>query len=417
MSEKLALDGGTPVRESALSAEYLGASLYGQEELEAIEGVINARSPFRFYGIDLQYRVKAFEKEAMSYFGFPNALAVSSGTASLVVALKAAGIGAGDKVIVPAVTFIATAGAVVCAGAVPVFCDVDDSLNMDPDKIEDLCDDYTKAVIVVPLLGNPCQMDKVMAAAKRKNLIVIEDVAQSMGCKFVGAYQGGIGDIGCFSLQLNKVITTGEGGMVVTENPKLYERAVRYHDQGMFREKEGFLNAGAQGELLIGQNYRMSELTGAVAYEQLRRLPFIIDRCKHMFDRIVGEIQDIPGLELRRIVDQEGNIGTSILAMLPTAELGERVRKGINAENITCGYLYGGNPLYLNPQIMDQRTADASGFPFNQFAEPVVYAKGMCPIAEDKMARNMLIQISPTYTDQDADDVVAAVKKVCKAVL
>lgn len=417
MNKELAVNGGTPVRSTMLDAEYLGASLYGAEELDAITNVVSKRSPFRYYGIDLQYRTKAFENAAAKYFGIDNTLAVSSGTASLIVALKAAGIGAGDKVIVPAVTFIASAGAVVCAGAVPVFCDVDDSLNIDPAKIEACCDEYTKAIIVVPLLGNPCDMDPILEVARKNNLVVIEDVAQSMGSSYKGVLQGTSGDIGCFSMQLNKVITTGEGGLVITRNPKYYERAVRYHDQGMFREKEGFLSANEDGELLIGQNYRMSELAGSIAEVQLSRLPGLVKRCSEIYKKVEAAVKDIDGLQLRRIVDPEGNLGTALLAFAPTVEKAAEIRAAISAENIPCGYLYGGKPLYVNPQIMKQKTADPSGFPFNQFKEPVVYSKGMCPVAEDLMSRNIFVPISPTFTDNDADQMIEALVKVCKAML
>ena len=417
MQTKLAIDGGVPVRDTLLQANYLGASLIDEREIEAVTQVLKAHSPFRYYGPDMQYAVKRFETNLRARFQATYALGVSSCTASLVVALKACGVGAGDTVIVPAVSFIATAGAVVCAGAVPLFADVDDSLNIAPGEITRLANATTKAIICVPLIGNPCEMNALCAEAKAKGLLVIEDVAQSMGVTYDGRCAGTIGDIGCFSLQINKLITTGEGGAILTNNARLYERACRYHDQGMFREKEGFLKASEDGDLLIGQNYRMSELTGAVACVQLERLDGIIDACRAVYERIVSQIQLCPGVQFRRLVREEEQLGTAVMLFLPTVELAGRFNAAMMAENITCYSLYNGQPLYLNPQILLQKTAEASNFPFNQIHPPVRYAPGMCPVAEDLMARNAMIPISPTYTEQDCADIAAAVNKVLAALV
>jgi 8-amino-3,8-dideoxy-alpha-D-manno-octulosonate transaminase len=132
----------------------------------------------------------------------------------------------------------------------------------------------------VPILGNPCEMDRLMEIAKRKNVLVIEDAAQSCGATYRGRPVGTFGDVNAFSLQMNKILTTGEGGVVVTNDDRLYERAVRYHDQGMYREKEGFLAGNEAADIFIGQNYRMSEFTGAVALEQIRKLPEMLRRMR-----------------------------------------------------------------------------------------------------------------------------------------
>ncbi|MEA4890640.1 MAG: aminotransferase class I/II-fold pyridoxal phosphate-dependent enzyme, partial [Clostridiaceae bacterium] len=194
LSQELALNGGKPVRSTPLPAAYPGADVYSEEEKQAVMAVIEHKSPYRYYGPDVLNKVKSFEKDLARLAGCKNALGVTSGTASLVVALKAAGIGPGDKVIVPACTFIATVGAVIIAGAVPVFADVDESMSLDPAAIDALADRYTKAVMPVHLLGNPCDMDNLMAAARRHNLIVIEDDAQSFGSSYKGHFCGSIGD-------------------------------------------------------------------------------------------------------------------------------------------------------------------------------------------------------------------------------
>lgn len=417
MDDKLAINGGKPVREKPLPPPYPGASVYGEEEKKAVMEVIDRKSPFRYYGHNVIGKAKEFERNVTQKFGSKFALGVTSGTASLVVALKAAGIGPGDKVIVQSNTFIASVGAVVIAGAVPVFADVDESMNIDPKDISRVTDKYTKAVITVPILGNPCEMDKVVVEAKKNNLLVIEDVAQSMGCKYKGQYSGTFGDIGCFSLQINKILTTGDGGVVVTDNEKMYERAVRYHDQGMFREREGFLAMKAEDDIFMGQNYRMSEVNAAIAVEQFKKLDSIIAKMKKIKYMIKDGIKDIEGITYRRINDVDGDASNTLFMLLPTKEKAAEFLKTLSAENVNCASLYGGRPVYMLPQVFYQKTVDKSGFPYNQFEERVVYSEGMCPFVEATLPRNAIITITPELTEKDAEDIIKGIHKVAKHIL
>lgn len=413
---KLALNGGTPVREKMYSHYYPGAELYGEEEAKAVYDVCMAQSPFRYYGDNVLGMVDKFEEDFKKRFGVKNAIGVTSGTASLMVALKAAGIGPGDKVIVPACTFLASAGAVICAGAVPIFADVDDTFHIDPKEIGRLADKYTKAVMTVPLQGAPCQMDEIIKEAKKYNLTVIEDVAQSMGSSLNGKPMGTWGDIGCFSLQLNKIITTGDGGIVISDNDELYERAVRYHDQGQYRKVEGRLT-NDPSRVFVGQNYRMSELTGAAAQAQLGKLDTILTNLKRVKKAIKDEVKNIPGLTFRRIIDEDGDVGSSMYMYLPTKEQATLFLKALTAENIGCQQPYGGRPVYMIPQIFHQKTVDRDNFPFNQFDEKIVYTEDMCPKAMDYMTRCAGVCLSPLTTDKDIEDIVTAIKKVAAEVL
>jgi len=412
----LALYGGKPVRDTLLRGGWPGARMYDEQEAKAVWDICMAQSPFRYYGPDVQGAVDKFEDSFKKRIGTKYALGVTSCTAALVVALKAAGIGPGDKVIVPACTFVATAGAVICAGAVPVFCDVDDTQNMDPKKIGDVVDKYTKALIAVPLLGNPCQMDEIVKEAKKYNLIVIEDVAQSMGASLYGRALGSWGDIGVFSMQMNKILTTGEGGVVVTDNDKYYERAVRYHDQGQFRKVEGALT-NDPSNVFIGQNYRMSELTGAAAYVQLGKLDSIIKRMREIKKVLKSELQGIDGISFKRVIDEEGDAGSALVMFLPDKEKTKLFNEAMCAENISFSSLYGGRPVYMIPQLFYQKTVDASGFPFNQFEEKIVYTEDMCPVANNLMPRNSFTFIDPNFTDKDIEDIIIAVRKVAAEIL
>jgi 8-amino-3,8-dideoxy-alpha-D-manno-octulosonate transaminase len=415
---KLAIDGGTPVRSRPLPPNFPGAVYYGKEEAEFASRVIHAQSPFRYYGPNLQGAVTALEDAIARDFEVPYALAVTSGTAALVVALKALGIGYGDKVIVPANTFIATAGAVVCSNAVPVYCDIDESMNLDPADLERVYDDEVKAIIAVPILGNPVDLDPVLAFAKSKGIAVIEDMAQSCGVRYKGRYGGTIGDIGAFSFQMNKIITSGEGGAVVTRDVKLFERAVRYHDQGLLRHRDRYgIDSPDETFAFSGQNYRMSELSGAVILEQWKKLPTIVANMRKHHNRIVAALQaEIPGIRFRDCPDPDGHIGSNLCILFPTAEAASRFNRALNAENVTASLLYGGKPVYMNPSLYHQRTAEKDNFPYNYpFKRPVTVTESMCPRALDLIARATFIPLSPLLTDKDADDIIEAVVKVHKA--
>ncbi|WP_308639482.1 DegT/DnrJ/EryC1/StrS family aminotransferase [Paenibacillus silvisoli] len=413
--ETLAIHGGKPARSTPLPPNYPGAVVMGEEEAGALAAVIRAQSPFRYYGPNAPQAVQSLEDRIAGDIGVPYALAVSSGTAALIVALKALGIGYGDKVIVPANTFVATAGAVVCCNAVPVFADIDDSLGLDPGDLERVYDDEVKAIICVPILGNPCEMDPIMAFARSQGIPVIEDVAQSCGAKYKGHWCGTYGDIGTFSFQMNKIITAGEGGAVVTSAPGLFERAVRYHDQGLFRDKEryGFGSDDADSAF-AGQNYRMSELIGAVLSEQWNKLGALNRMTKANWHSVHSRlITELPALRHRRIIDEDGHLGSNYGMILPTKEAAAAFNHALAAENIGTFLLYCGKPVYMAPQFFRQRSAERGSFPFDYpFAQPVRYTEAMCPRAVDLMSRTVYLPISPLLTETDIEEIAAGMIKV-----
>ena len=302
--DKLAVDGGTPVRTTPLPTGK-GLAVFGDEERAAALEVLESRSLFRYYGPNLLGKVSAFEAAARELLGATHAVATSSGTAALRVALAALGVGCGDEVIVPSFTFIATVNAVVCAGAVPVFAEVDDSLGLDAGDVESRITERTAAIIVVHLENTAADMEPLLAVARRRGVPVIEDTAQSMGAAYRGRALGTLGDLGAFSLQLEKNITSGEGGLVTTEDERLYLRAARYQDQGgQFITSHGG-GRGDDSEPFVGENLRMTELAGAIATVQLGRLPDLLARMRANKRRIVSALGEVPGLKPRRIPDPD----------------------------------------------------------------------------------------------------------------
>ncbi|MEQ1729335.1 MAG: aminotransferase class I/II-fold pyridoxal phosphate-dependent enzyme, partial [Vicinamibacterales bacterium] len=247
---------------------YPGGMRIGSEEEAAVREVVRQQRLFRYYGPESgPSRVDAFEAAFRETMGGGHCVAVSSGTSALFAGLAALGVGPGDEVIVPAYTWISSAAAIVAAGAVPVIAEIDSSLTLDPDDVERRVSPYTKAIMAVHMRGAPCRMDRLMDIARRHRLSVIEDVAQAAGGSFRGQRLGNIGDIGAFSFQYNKLLTAGEGGMVVTGDHHLHQRVLLFHDVAAAQRNQ----IPRAGEL-PGLTLRMSELHGAVLGVQLGRL-------------------------------------------------------------------------------------------------------------------------------------------------
>ncbi len=429
MSEKLAADGGTPVRSKRLPLGR-GLAVFGDEERDAAVEVLESRSLFRYYGPKLGHRVEGFEQSLCELLGVPrggsgglppiHAVALSSGTAALRAGLAALGVGCGDEVIVPSITFIATVNAVVTMGAVPIFCEIDRSLGADPADVETKITERTAAVMPVHLENQGCDMDGLMEVAKRRGVAVIEDACQAIGSTYRGRSLGAIGDLGAFSLQLEKNITAGEGGALVTSDERLLVRAARYSDQGgQFVTSYGVERGAELAEPFAGENLRMTEIAGAIATEQLRKLPTILESFKANRRKILETAGEIDGLELRASHDPDGDGDSSITWFAPTPEIARGFAKALRAEGVPSAQMYEGKPVYSNPAILAKRTATGKGGPWNCAEHPtsVSYEMGMCPRTEELVARSFIVGVGAAFSSEDCEDVGTAVAKVASHLL
>jgi len=412
-AEKPAIEGGTPVRSTPLKAGYWGSQFYDEKERAELLDVLEAKSPFRWYGSQPPMKVLQFEKEFAVRMQTRFALAVTSGTAALQCALAALEIGPGDEVLLPAWTWHSCFNAVVLAGALPVCVEIDHSFNIDPAAIERHITPQTKLIMAVHLQGNPCQMDQILAIAKKYRLRVLEDCAQSVGAAYRGRPLGSIGDIGIYSLQLNKSITAGEGGAVVTNDAALFERAARFHDLGGFRAPHQQLVGGAHLDWLIGSNFRMSEFTGGVLLAQLRKLDQIVGAVRNNARLVYGGIQDLPNLKLRLLPDSEGELGTGIFLDFGTKARCDRFVAAMKAENVPATKPGGSVILPTLPHIMAKKTLHPN-WPSFQTArgKAVQYGPETCPVTIDILQRFGGVLIDPKFTRKDIDDIVAAIRKV-----
>jgi 8-amino-3,8-dideoxy-alpha-D-manno-octulosonate transaminase len=413
---RLALQGGPKVRTAPLPVGR-GLSVFGQEEREAALEVLESRSLFRYYGPNLLGKVEAFERAACEMFGATYAVATSSGTAALRAGLAALGVGCGDEVIVPALTFIATVNAVVVAGAVPIFAEIDDTLGLDPADVAAKMSERTAAIIPVHLDNGSCDMDPIMEVARRRRVPVLEDAAQAMGTTYKGRALGTIGDIGAFSLQLEKNVTSGEGGLVLTQDRALHLRAACYQDQGgQFVTSSGGGRGRDDLEPFVGENLRMTELAGAIAAVQLRKLSTLLSQQRANKQRIQASIDGVDAISFRR--DPGGDGGSSIGIFLPTQEMAGQFIQAMRAEGVPVGQLYGGKPVYMTRSILEKRTASGKGGPWNCAEHPttIEYGPGLCPRTEDLATRSVLIPVNAAYTEADCDDVVEALHKVIETI-
>jgi len=412
--EVLAIDGGTPVRTQPLDFAK-GSSLLGSEEASALVDVVAGRSLFRYKGGLETGTVAEFERAACAFLDCRYAVAVANGTAALRCALAALGVGCGDEVIMPAFTFVATVNAVVTAGAVPVFAEIDDTLGLDPSDLDTQITDRTAAIIVVHLENVASDLDALLAVAERRGIPIIEDTAQSFGSTYRGRALGTFGALGTFSLQQEKNITAGEGGLVATHDETLYLRAARFQDQGgQFVTSYASSRGEELTESFAGENLRMGELAGAVAGVQLKRLPGILESLRSSKARIVEGVGEIAGLTRRRRPDPDGDGSSSVTWFLPDPALAKRFAAALRAEGIPCAQMYRGLPVYLNAAVLARRTASEKGGPWACAEHPTdrTYGPGLCPRTEALAARSVIVPIGVGYRETDCDDVANAVRKV-----
>lgn len=417
-TERLAIHGGPRAVGRPLD-RYKGASMIGAEEGRAVLEVLESRSLFRYYGPDLRHTVAAFETAFASYLGAPYVAACSSGTAALRMGLIALGVGAGDEVIVPATTFIASVNAVVAQGAIPIFAEVDDWLCLDPGGLEPLLTDRTRAIMPVHLNGVAVDMDPLLALAHGRGIAVLEDTAQSCGSAYKGRKLGALGDAGAFSFQLEKNITSGDGGALVTSDPDTYARAVKYSDQGgQFPIQSGGVRDLVGGEPYLGENLRMTEIAGAILGVQLSRLDDVLERVGRNRRLLQDGLADLP-LETPASDPARDQHALGVLCYLPTPERARSFAEALQAEGIPAAQVYGGKPVYANRQVLEQRTM-TRGCPFSCSCSDhrkVEYRMGMCPRTEDLLARSVGIAAGPMMTDEDIADVVRGVRKVAAHLL
>src|SRR3954470_19004749 len=302
-----------------------GVELIGAEETAEVMEVLASGYLSRYGPSDDSFPAKVHnvEKAIAEISGVRYGLALhGGGSAALWITLLSLGVGAGDEVIVPGFTYVASISAIVYTGATPVLAEIDQTFDLDPADVEAKITPRTAAIIVVHMLGGAARMHELKAVADRHGIPIIEDSAQAFGATYHGKGVGGIGAIGTFSFNEYKTITCGDGGMVVTDDEALYERCFAMHDQGHAPDRTESKYAARP---FLGMNFRMTELSGAVLGAQVKKLPQIVSHLRANKAIVQDMLEEVPDIDFRALPDPDGDLATHLVVVLPTADIARSV--------------------------------------------------------------------------------------------
>jgi len=391
MDKKLAIHGGIPVRNQVLP---YGRQFIDEEDIKAV--VDTLKSSYLTCGP----QIDEFEKRVAEYVGAKYAVAVNSGTAALHSACFAAGINVGDEVITTPITFAASANCVLYMGGNPVFADIQpETYNIDPFEIEKMITPKTKAIIPVDFTGEPVNLDAIADIAKRHGLIVIEDAAHALGAEYRGKRIGSISDMTIFSFHPVKHITTGEGGMITTNNPEYYEKLRAFRTHGITRNEDKLtMNEGPWYYEMqdLGYNYRITDIQASLGITQLSKLQEFLKRRREIISIYNNEFSKIDGIKIKKQIEGVSSAGHLYILNLEPEKLGgdrKQIFEALKAEGIGVNVHY--IPVYLHP-----------------YYKKLGFKKGLCPEAEKLYENIISIPLFYSMTDEDINDVVNAVKKV-----
>ncbi|TCN82296.1 8-amino-3,8-dideoxy-alpha-D-manno-octulosonate transaminase KdnA [Shewanella fodinae] len=389
-----------------------GFELFGPEEKQEVADVMEHGFTFR-YNFDQmrngRWKTREMEQLLCEKMGVKHAHLLSSGTAALQTALAAAGIGAGDEVIVPPFTFVASVEALVLAGAVPVFAEIDETLCLSPEGIEAAITPRTKAVNLVHMCGSMGKIDQIKALCDKHNLVLLEDACQAIGGSYHGKALGAIGDVGCYSFDSVKTITCGEGGAVISNNDDIYKNAHMFSDHG--HDHIGN-DRGAETHPIMGLNFRISEMNAALGLAQLRKLDTIIDIQRKNKKLLKDAMADIAEVSFREIPDEAGDNASFLSFMLPTEARTQEISKKLAANGVDgCFYWYVNNWHYLKNWQHIQHMHSAAALPITLIADRPDYTKVSVPKSDDIMSRTISMAIKLSWTDAQIADRIANIKK------
>lgn len=324
-----------------------GFELFGAEEQKEVQDVLDNGVLMR-YGFDLMrnghYKALELEKDLANRMQSKYAQVVSSGTAALTVALACAGIGSGDEVIMPTFTFVASFEAILSVGAIPVLCDIDDTLTLDPKAVEASITPKTKAIMPVHMCGSMADLGALKAISDKHDLILLEDACQAIGATYDGKPLGSYGDLGCFSFDYVKTITCGEGGGIITNSETFADRAHKYQDHG--HDHIGN-DRGAETHPFLGYNYRLSELNAAVGIAQLRKLDHILTIQEKNYTILRNALAEIPEVSFRKVPETGVENYSFLNIFLPTEDIARKAHKALGENGVdACFYWFDNNWHY-----------------------------------------------------------------------
>ena len=390
--EKLAINGGVPVRTTAIG---YGRQYIDEEDIAAVVAALTSPA------ITCGPRISELEQKLCEVTGAKYAVAVSNGTAALHVAAMAAGIGEGDEVIVSPITFAASANCVLYCGGKPVFADINpETYNIDPTSIRKLITPKTKAIVAVDFTGQAVELEEIREICQEYNLTLIEDAAHAIGTKYNGRPVGSVADMTTFSFHPVKTVTCGEGGAVTTNDEEMYKKLLLYRAHGITRDEEQMVHPTDARwyyeQVELGYNYRLTDIQAALLMSQLKKLPAFSSRRKQIVKKYNEAFADMPEILVQKEIEASDTTRHLYILRLNLELLHCDRRQFFDAmvaENIVPQVHY--IPVYWHP-----------------YYEKLGYGKGLCPNAEKLYEEMLSIPLFYAMTDEDVEDVIRAVKKL-----
>ncbi len=394
-----------------------GMELFGAEERKEVMDVLETGALFRYNHDEMRqghWKAKDLEAEVRKFTGAKFAHAVSSGSTAVATALAAAGIGHGDEVIVPPFTYIASNEAVLYAGGLPVFAEIDENLCLSAEGIEKAVTPKTKAVLLVHMCGAAADMDAIMKVCEKHNLVLIEDAGQALGAFYKGKSVGLFGKTGAFSFDFFKITTCGEGGLFITDDEQTYKNADSFSDHG--HDHIGN-NRGMENHPVLGFNYRISELHAAVGVAQMRKINKVRDAKKANQKYMKEKLSVVDGVTFRPVPDPEGDSGTFLNFFLPTTELAGKAMKEFGETGVAgCNYWYTNMYHFINQWDHLKNLKSSAPLAIHHLGAPQDYNNLELPKSQEVVGRLISLGVRATWTKEEmdalAEKMVTAIKKV-----
>jgi len=392
-----------------------GFEVFGDEERKEVQDVLKTGVLFR-YGFDKvrngHWKAGSFEAELAKRLSVNYCHLCSSGTAALSIALAACGVGAGDEVIVPPFTFIATIESVMAAGAIPVFAEIDETLCLDPEGVKGAITPRTRAVLPVHMCGSMAQIDVLKQLCDQNGFIMIEDACQSLGSTYKGQSVGTFGQMGCLSFDPVKTITCGEGGAVITQDKNLYLCSHQYADHG--HDHVGN-DRGLEEHPILGTNFRISELNAAVGLAQLRKLDTILKTQRANKEILKKALSQFPEVSFRRIPDPSGDSATFLSFFLSDEERARNVAHDLGQAGVDgCFYWYDNNWHYIRQWHHLKKLEAAAKLPIELMSNIPDYGAVNLPQSDSIMGQVISMQIKITWTEEDISQRIEKIAGVLK---
>jgi 8-amino-3,8-dideoxy-alpha-D-manno-octulosonate transaminase len=379
-----------------------GTELFGAEEKKEVNDVLETGILFRYNHENLRnniWKAREFEEEVRKITKAKYVHAVSSGSTAVSCALAAAGIGAGDEVIVPPFTFIASIEAVLFSGGLPVFAEIDETLCLSPEGIKAAITPKTKAVLLVHMCGGMARMDEIVKVCKDNNLTLIEDAGQAFGASYKGTSVGLFGKTGSYSFDFFKIATAGEGGIFVTNDEQCYKLADTYSDHG--HDHIGG-NRGMENHPVVGFNYRIGEINAAIGLAQTRRVPYIIQKNREHKAFLTSELGKIKGVNFSVLPDPSGDSATFLNILMPDTESARRTVDEFNKSGVG-GFNYWFLNMYhfINQWNHLKELKTAAKLPIQILGTPQDYLNLHLPKSQEVVGRLISFGIRVTWTEED----------------